>query len=169
MRRPNEDIHGNYRSVERSQCPRQSPEAPSDGICLECGDAKIFPENRQKKFLIRRRSALRGRRNHPGQEIRRRKQAWLKHKFDAPRAVPKRTSMKSRMSTKPKNLKNGLTGPSPYPYRFGMGEKPLGLGQMLNDIAYTFQALASDELDLGPGAKMQHVKPRVHSGIAGGR
>jgi hypothetical protein len=45
--------------------PRLSPEAPPDGIFMDCWDAKIFPENRQNKFLIRRRGVLRGRRNHP--------------------------------------------------------------------------------------------------------
>jgi hypothetical protein len=43
------------------------------GYARDCWDAKIFPENRQNKFLIRRQEALRGRRNHPGLEIRRRK------------------------------------------------------------------------------------------------
>jgi hypothetical protein len=102
LRHPHEDIHGNDWSVEWSLCPRRSPEAPSDGICLDCWDAKIFPKNRRNKFLIRRQEALRGRRNHPGLEIRRRELDMFNASIRRSRGnAPKNVYEKIRMSTKP--------------------------------------------------------------------
>ena len=70
------------------------------GYTWTCRDAKIFPKNRQNKFLIRRQEALRGRRNHPSSEIKRRKSDIFTASIRRSRGEAPRTSIKIRMSTK---------------------------------------------------------------------
>jgi hypothetical protein len=68
-----EDIQENNRLSSGHYILAGPRRLPRTGYAQDCWDAKIFPENRQNKFLISRQEALRRRRNHPGVEIRRRK------------------------------------------------------------------------------------------------
>jgi hypothetical protein len=86
----------------------RSRRLPRTGYSRDCWDAKIFPKNRQDKFLIRRQEAFRERLNPPGLEIRRREFDMVKALIDAPGALLQRKCNKTWVSTRPDFFRTGF-------------------------------------------------------------